>query len=77
MLEAINSGIVKAYVHTSMKIEEFKNSEKGVTAVEYAIVVAGVAAAAAVIFGKDGTVPKLLTAIFTKLDTTVNAFGTK
>ncbi|MNC37272.1 Flp/Fap pilin component [compost metagenome] len=77
MLEVINSGITKAYVHASMKIENFKVSEKGVTAVEYAIVVAGVAAVAAVIFGKDGTVNTMLTGIFAKITTSVAAFDTK
>lgn len=37
---------------------------RGVTAVEYAIVLAGVAAVVAVIFGKNGTVQTLLESIF-------------
>ncbi|HDG1665656.1 TPA: Flp family type IVb pilin [Kluyvera ascorbata] len=46
------------------KVRGFIKSEQGVTAVEYAIVLAGVAAVVAVIFGKDGTVQQLLTSIF-------------
>lgn len=46
------------------KMHTFTANEKGVTAVEYAIVVAGVAAVVAVIFGAEGTVSKLLKSIF-------------
>ena len=73
MLEVINDSIVKAYVATTNKIIEFKNSEKGVTAVEYAIVVAGVAAVVAVIFNKSGPVQQMLDNIFTNVGSQVKA----
>ncbi|BBV65019.1 Flp family type IVb pilin [Kluyvera ascorbata] len=63
----MNDLVIKAYVKTTMGVEKvrgFIKSEQGVTAVEYAIVLAGVAAVVAVIFGKDGTVQQLLTSIF-------------
>lgn len=63
----MNDLVIKAYVKTTMGVEKvrgFLKSEQGVTAVEYAIVLAGVAAVVAVIFGKDGTVQQLLTSIF-------------
>lgn len=63
----MNDLVIKAYVKTTMGVEKirgFVKSEQGVTAVEYAIVLAGVAAVVAVIFGKDGTVQKLLESIF-------------
>ncbi|NEN35108.1 Flp family type IVb pilin, partial [Escherichia coli] len=57
----------------------FKNNEKGVTAVEYAIVIAGVAAVVAVVFGSGGTVEHMLTDIFdsikTKVDTSMQLGG--
>lgn len=63
----MNDLIIKAYVKTAMgaeKVRGFLKNEQGVTAVEYAIVLAGVAAVVAVIFGRNGTVEKLLTSIF-------------
>lgn len=66
-INIMNDLVLKAYVKTTMGVEKvrgFLKSEKGVTAVEYAIVLAGVAAVVAVIFGKDGTVQDLLESIF-------------
>ncbi|ROU17661.1 Flp family type IVb pilin [Kluyvera ascorbata] len=66
-INIMNDLVIKAYVKTTMGVEKvrgFIKSEQGVTAVEYAIVLAGVAAVVAVIFGKDGTVQQLLTSIF-------------
>lgn len=63
----------KAYVHCHEAIRNFAHSEKGVTAVEYAIVIAGVAAVVAVIFGKDGTVQNMLTHIFDGVQSKVDA----
>ncbi|HED3066753.1 TPA: Flp family type IVb pilin [Kluyvera ascorbata] len=63
----MNDLVLKAYVKTTMGVEKvrgFLKSEQGVTAVEYAIVLAGVAAVVAVIFGKNGTVQDLLESIF-------------
>ncbi|MBA7848253.1 Flp family type IVb pilin [Klebsiella sp. RHBSTW-00484] len=51
----------------------FKDDERGVTAVEYAIVLAGVAAVVAVIFGQDGTVQTMLEGIFSSVESKVNA----
>ncbi len=52
-------------------VAEFKNNNKGVTAVEYAVVVAGVTAIVLVIFKNDGIVANMLTAIFSKIETSV------
>lgn len=63
----MNDLVLKAYVKTTMGVEKvrgFLKSEQDVTAVEYAIVLAGVAAVVAVIFGKNGTVQDLLESIF-------------
>lgn len=68
---AINNISVNAWVRVTEAARNFKSNEKGVTAVEYAIVIAGVAGIVAVIFGKDGTVQTLLTDIFSSIKTNV------
>ncbi|HAT1675573.1 TPA: Flp family type IVb pilin, partial [Raoultella planticola] len=60
-----------AYTCVAGCIHDFKRNEKGVTAVEYAIVIAGVAAVVAVIFGENGTVDTLLNKIFGDIQTKV------
>lgn len=70
----MNDLLIKAYVKGITGIQnvrDFAKSERGVTAVEYAIVLGGVAAVVAVIFGKDGTVSDLLKAIFAQVSKTV------
>ena len=70
----MNELLIKAYVKGITGIQnvrDFAKSERGVTAVEYAIVLGGVAAVVAVIFGKGGTVDDLLTAIFKQVSQTV------
>lgn len=63
---------LKGYVSAIEAVRNFKKDEKGVTAVEYAIVIAGVAAFVAVIFGKNGTVATMLTNIFSDVATKVS-----
>lgn len=48
---------------------KFIKNEQGVTAIEYAIVAAGVAAVVLVIFGAGGPVENMLKNVFTKLQT--------
>ncbi|EJR0220674.1 MULTISPECIES: Flp family type IVb pilin [Raoultella] len=72
MLNRVYDKYLAAYTCVAGRIHDFKRNEKGVTAVEYAIVIAGVAAVVAVIFGEDGTVSDLLTGIFSKIETSVN-----
>jgi len=67
----INDISVNAWVRVTEAVRNFKLDEKGVTAVEYAIVIAGVAGVVAVIFGKDGRVQTMLTSIFTSIQTNV------
>lgn len=54
----------KEYVSGIHSICGFFRSQKGVVAVEYAVVFAGVAAVAAVIFGQGGTFESMLINIF-------------
>lgn len=72
----INNVSVSAYVKITDAVDavrRFKLDERGVTAVEYAIVIAGVAGIVAVIFGSDGTVSKMLKGIFSSIQTNVDA----
>ncbi|EBS3610837.1 Flp family type IVb pilin [Salmonella enterica subsp. enterica serovar Poona] len=72
LLKALNEKTTAMYVNVTEAIRGFKRDEKGVTAVEYAIVIAGVAAVVAVIFGKNGAVQTMLTDIFVDIKDKVN-----
>lgn len=72
----INAISVSAYVKMTdarNALRRFKLDERGVTAVEYAIVIAGVAGIVAVIFGNNGTVSNMLTGIFNTIQTNVTS----
>ena len=73
MLNRVYDKYLAAYTCVARCIYDFKNNEKGVTAVEYAIVIAGVAAVVAVIFGSGGTVQTMLSDIFTSVKDKVDA----
>lgn len=73
MLNRVYDKYLAAYTCVAGCIHDFKRNEKGVTAVEYAIVIAGVAAVVAVIFGESGTVDTLLNKIFGDIQTKVEA----
>lgn len=72
LLKALNEKTTAMYVNVTEAIRGFKRDEKGVTAVEYAIVIAGVAAVVAVIFGENGAVQTMLTDIFGDIKDKVN-----
>lgn len=67
LLKKLNEKTTSMYVNVTEAIRGFKRDEKGVTAVEYAIVIAGVAAVVAVIFGTNGPVKTMLETIFTNI----------
>lgn len=52
-------------------IADFYNDESGVTAVEYAIVIAGIAAVCLVIFSSTGPVHSMLKNVFEGLESTL------
>ncbi|OCG70106.1 hypothetical protein A9G43_08700 [Gilliamella sp. Occ3-1] len=58
---------------------KFVKSERGVTAIEYAIVAAGVAVVVMVIFKSDGPVAQMLSGTFnqlkSKMDGIINTIG--
>ena len=71
----MNDLMIKTYVLGSVglqKMRGFCKDQNGVTAVEYAIVLAGVAAVVAVVFGSDGQVQQMITALFNKAATAVS-----
>lgn len=58
-------------------VKKFVKNEAGVTAIEYAIVAAGIAAVVMVIFSDNGVVSQTLTNVFKSLsETLTNAVGT-
>ncbi|MDM2843549.1 Flp family type IVb pilin [Citrobacter sp. Cpo090] len=68
----LNNTLLKAYcgadVYIKNSLKDFFKKEEGVTAVEYAIVVAGVAAVVLFIFGTSGPVQSMLKNTFTDLE---------
>lgn len=72
----LNNLIINSYCRANIigyKIKNFLKKEDGVTAVEYAIVVAGVAAVVLVVFGTGGPVDNMLSGTFKTLQTKVSA----
>lgn len=71
----LNNTLLKAYcgaeVYIKNSVKDFFKKEEGVTAVEYAIVVAGVAAVVLFIFGSSGPVQNMLENTFTTLETKI------
>ncbi|WP_438812523.1 Flp family type IVb pilin [Symbiopectobacterium sp.] len=62
---------IVSYMYFTEAMHNFKNDQRGVTAVEYAIVAAGVAVVVSVVFGESGPVREILSGIFIKIKTTV------
>lgn len=73
----LNNTLLKAYcgaeVYIKNSLKDFFKKEEGVTAVEYAIVVAGVAAVVLFIFGSSGPVREMLNTTFTTLQTKITS----
>jgi pilus assembly protein Flp/PilA len=67
MIQTLKNKVLAA----SIAVTEFKNNQKGVTAVEYAVVIAGVTILVLAIFGKTGPVNKMLSTVFSTVQTTV------
>lgn len=58
------------------KVKNFLNREDGVTAIEYAVVVAGVAVVAIAVFGTDGPVSNALNGVFSQLQSKLDTLWT-
>lgn len=71
-----NNALIKTYCFTQTyvtnNVKNFFKKEEGVTAVEYAIVVAGVAAVVLIVFGTGGPVQTMLTSVFDDLEAKIN-----
>lgn len=61
------NNVVSAYYTTKSRAADFIRKQDGVTAIEYAIVAAGVAAVVLVVFEKDGSFGKAIQDVFSKL----------
>jgi pilus assembly protein Flp/PilA len=55
------------------KVKNFFKREDGVTAIEYAVVVAGVAVVVIAVFGSNGPVKEALDNVFEQLQTKLNS----
>lgn len=71
MLKAYVAGKINAW-SLSDKCKKYLLKNNGVTAVEYAIVVAGIAAIVLFVFGDKGPVKSMLNDTFTNLETKVS-----
>ncbi len=58
--------LTKLYVHAKLALENYKNDERGVTAIEYGLIAAGISIVIAALVGDIGT---HLTTIFTSIKT--------
>lgn len=62
--------LTKLYVHAKLALENYKNDERGVTAIEYGLIAAGISIAIATLVGGIGTeLDKIFTAIKNALTT--------
>ncbi|PTP77954.1 Flp family type IVb pilin [Vibrio splendidus] len=68
--------ITKLYVKTSMFLSQFKNDERGVTAIEYGLIAVAMAVLVTTAVGADGFIGKLEKA-FTAVGTAIETAGTK
>lgn len=70
MTMSLNNVFLMGCIKLQQAKESFRaivTSEKGVTAIEYAVVIAGVAAVVMVIFGSEGPVQEMLNNTFNTL----------
>ncbi|MDG3085996.1 Flp family type IVb pilin [Vibrio hannami] len=65
--------LLSTYVKAKLALEKFKNDERGVTAIEYAVIGGAIAAVLLVFFVNEGGIQDGLTDAFEKLQ---SALGT-
>ena len=66
--------ITKLYVKTTMFLSQFKNDERGVTAIEYGLIAVAMAVLVTTAVGADGFIGKL-EAAFAKVATAIDIAG--
>jgi len=67
--------ITKLYVKTSVFLSQFKNDERGVTAIEYGLIAVAMAVLVTTAVGDGGFIDKL-EAAFTKVGSAIDTAGT-
>ncbi|MEX0337167.1 Flp family type IVb pilin [Vibrio tubiashii] len=65
--------LTKLYVHAKLALENYKNDERGVTAIEYGLIAAGISIVIASLVGGIGDE---LVRIFTSIKTELASAGT-
>jgi pilus assembly protein Flp/PilA len=69
----MNNVILKAYVTAKVKVEQILRDERGVTAIEYAIVGVAIAAIVAYMMGSGGPLSKALNDAMLKISDSINS----
>ena len=59
--------VLKAYVNYKLRLDNLAKDERGVTAIEYAIIGVSIAAICAYVFGVDGPLAKALKGAIKKI----------
>ena len=69
----MNLLLLYGYVEMMSFLKKLVSDERGVTAVEYAVVAAGVVAVVSVIFAKGGIVDETITGVFTDMQAAIDS----
>ncbi|NLS13777.1 Flp family type IVb pilin [Vibrio sp. SM6] len=67
--------LTKLFVKTQVALENYKQDQNGVTAVEYGLIAAAMAALLGVIFAGDGSFVTSLKGVFTTIATSLSTPG--
>lgn len=67
--------LTKLYVHAKLALENYKNDERGVTAIEYGLIAAGVAVVVGAAFLGDDSISTRLANIFDSVKDALAAGG--
>ena len=69
--------LTKAYINVTEFLENYKNDERGVTAIEYGLIGVAMATMLGVAFASDGNIVKNLTGAFEQISTSIAGVYTK
>lgn len=76
MFMSTQKAMTAAYVKLQMAVSEFKSDERGVTAIEYALVAVAIATVVGAIFNDGNALSTALDSALTKISSAVTAAGT-
>lgn len=68
--------LTKAYVKTRLLVESFAKDQRGVTAIEYAIIGVAISAIVLAVFSQDGDLGKALKGAVTKISGNIDSVNT-